>query len=59
MSNKGNPYFGATFAERKAYRLGNEGEKAVHSEDVEDKAVTSSATKTARKPRKATARKKG
>lgn len=49
-----NPYFGATFAERKAARLAAEkgekpkpAEKAVDAEDkgVEDKAVTASETK--------------
>jgi hypothetical protein len=54
MSEK-NPYFGATFAERKAARLAAEGKPAKTSakqvdedtEQVEDKAVT--AEKTTRK----------
>lgn len=43
MSKEGNPYFGATFAERKAARLGAEKPKAkavdAETDEVEDKAV--------------------
>lgn len=50
MSKEGNPYFGATFAERKAARLGTSAEpdaKAVAADEaeVEDKAVKKAATK--------------
>lgn len=53
-----NPFYGATFAERHAIRLGNEDEeskdsKAVKADDanVEDKAITASETKK-RSPRR-------
>lgn len=56
MSEK-NPYFGATFAERKAARLATEKPKVkqvdAETEEVEDKAITSAQTK------KRTAKKKG
>lgn len=42
-----NPFFGATFAERKALRdgTGDADAKQVDAADTEDKAVTSAATK--------------
>jgi hypothetical protein len=50
--SEGNPYFGATFAERKAARLAAEGAAPAEtkqvdddSDEVEDKAVKSASTK--------------
>lgn len=56
--SKGNPYFGATFAERKQARLEAE-PKAVKADEVEDKAIAADETK-AKPPRrrKAAARKR-
>lgn len=56
--SKGNPYFGATFAERKAARLAADGDSQAEtkqvddeSPEVEDKAIAKRATsrKSARK----------
>jgi len=50
MSKEGNPYFGATFAERKAARLGTDSKPSskqvdAETDEVEDKAITKAATK--------------